>query len=100
MNLLKGSLQDELDNFFQSLHQHPVEVREVSKAAFSKARQHLKHTAFIELNDTLLSDAYQTTSTKTWQGHRLCAIDGSTLRLPNREAIAEHFGRQQDDAVP
>jgi len=100
MNLLKGSLQDELDAFFKNLKGHPTEVREVSKAAFSKARKHLRHTAFIELNQNLLNQSYAASQTDTWHGYRLCAVDGSTLRLPNKAPIVEHFGRQQDNSVP
>lgn len=100
MNLLKGSLQDELDLFFTNIRNNPSEVREVSKAAFSKARRYLSHTAFIALNQSLLEEAYAESETSTWQGYRLCAIDGSTLRLPNRPSIVSHFGRQQKSAIP
>jgi len=100
MNLLKGALQDELDNFFKQIHDHPTDVREVSKAAFSKARKNLKYTAFIELNQDLVTQSYSASDTVTWYGYRLCAVDGSMLRLPNKTAIADHFGRQQENSVP
>lgn len=32
---------------------------------------------------------------KTWKGFRLCAIDGTVIRLPNEPDIVEHFGVQK-----
>ena len=65
----------------------------VSKAAFSKARKNLSHTAFIELNRQLVDDYYrQHKNIKKWRGFRLCAIDGSYFRLPNEPDIVEEFG--------
>ncbi len=32
---------------------------------------------------------------KTWKGFRLCAIDGTSIRLPNETDITEHFGVQK-----
>ena len=32
---------------------------------------------------------------KTWKGFRLCAIDGTSIRLPNEADITEHFGVQK-----
>ena len=32
---------------------------------------------------------------KTWKGFRLCAIDGTSIRLPNEPNITEHFGVQK-----
>ncbi len=66
--------------------------RIVSKVALSKARMKLKYEAFIELNRHLCDFFYEHFHSKTWFGHRLVAIDGSTARLPNKEALAEHFG--------
>lgn len=66
--------------------------RIVTKVALSKARMKLKYEAFIELNHHLCDFFYEHFHSKTWFGHRLVAIDGSTARLPNIEAIAKHFG--------
>src|SRR3954462_9224184 len=50
LNLIKGALQRELDQFFQVLSPGDVAERVVTKSAFCAARQKLNPTAFIELN--------------------------------------------------
>ena len=92
MNFVKGSCQDELDKFFQAINQTEVAKRVVTKAALSKARLKLKFEAFIELNRQLNGFFYKHFPKKTWRGHRLVAFDGSTLRLPDKQEIADHFG--------
>ena len=94
LNLIKGSLQDELDAFFQQLSSSPNHHLTVTKAAFSKARQYLNHTAFIELREALNKRIYDSTHTRTWHGFRLCAIDSSRHNLPNTPDIVETFGLQ------
>lgn len=71
LNFIKGSYQDELDNFFKTLLGFDVAKRMVSKAALCKARLKLKFEAFIELNNHLAEFYYKNFSTKTWLGHRL-----------------------------
>ena len=65
----------------------------VTKSALSQARKYLAHTAFTALNRQIV-DAYYAhhSDLKTWRGHRLCAIDGSQLRLPDEVDIADEFG--------
>jgi hypothetical protein len=53
----------------------------------------LKFQGFVELNQHLVRYFQQHFNPKTWFGFRLLAIDGSTTRLPQIEAIAEHFGQ-------
>jgi hypothetical protein len=69
----------------------PTQV--VTKSALTQARKHVSHTAFIDLNHRVVN-AYYTDhpELKTWKGFRLCAIDGSQLRLPNEPDIVEAFG--------
>lgn len=92
INLVRGSYQNELDQFFKALGEHPVAKRIVSKAALSKARAKLSHGAFIELNRELICSFEKIFPLKRWLGHRLCAIDGTTGRLPRIEEIEDHFG--------
>lgn len=92
LNLVKGSIQGELDHFFTLLHQEKDETRFVTTSAFSQAREFLKPTAFTELNDLFLKQFYEQIPTQTWHGHRLLAVDSSTLLLPDTEAIQQHFG--------
>jgi hypothetical protein len=65
----------------------------VTASAFSQARQKLKHTAFKELNDDIVSLYYQKEQPiKTHFGFRLLAFDGSKLILPKREELKIAFG--------
>ena len=94
MNLVKGSLQDELDQFFSEINDEDCDFRHVTKSAFCQARQKISHKAFIELNDHMTEQFFQS-KTSRWHGLRLLGIDGSTFRLPKTEAIADYFGRQE-----
>src|SRR5215211_2825475 len=58
INMLKRSLQDELDELFRIFSGAEVAERRVTKSAFSQARQKLKHTAFIELNQVQVKHFY------------------------------------------
>lgn len=100
MNLLKGSLQDELDLFFKHINRTKFEERFVSKAAFCKARSKLCHSTFFDMNKILVESFYSMFEYKTWHGFRLSAIDGSTLKLPSTNNIDAHFGRRIPSEVP
>ena len=93
INFVRGSYQDELDKFFKALHRFDVARRVVSKVALTKARMKVKFQAFVELNQNLVSYFEKHFNSRRWYGFRLLAIDGSTTRLPQIEAIAEHFGQ-------
>ena len=90
--MVKRALQDELDEFFRALQQEKVAERVVTKSAFSQARQKLKHTAFIELNQEQVAYFYGHFALQQWQKFRLLAIDGSMSDLPNAPNLQEHFG--------
>jgi hypothetical protein len=94
LNLVKGASQSELDDFFTVLHQQDEETRFITASAFSQAREHLKHTAFEALNAEFNKQYYQLNITKRWRGHRLLAVDSSTLRLPESPALTDYFGGQ------
>jgi hypothetical protein len=102
MNDLRHALQDEVDRFFDCLHTLHGGFRvTLSKAAFSKARKQLSHTAFIELRQRTNHLYYQESSfIKQWRGHRLLAVDGSKLRLPDEPEVAAHFGRPGNEQAP
>ncbi len=93
INFVRGSYQDELDKFFKALHRFDVARRVVSKVALTKARMKLKFQAFVELNQQLVIYFQKHFNPKTFYGFRLLAIDGSTTRLPQIDAIAKHFGQ-------
>lgn len=92
LNLIKRSLQDELDEFFNLAGGEEVATRKVTKSAFSQARKKLKAGAFIELNTVQVKYFYDHFSYQTWQGYRLLAVDGSTNQLPITPEIVAHFG--------
>ena len=65
----------------------------ISASALSQARQKFRHTAFIELlEECVVKPLYTEGKYKRFKGHRLLAIDGSTLRLPTSEELIEEFG--------
>jgi hypothetical protein len=49
INLLKSSIQNELDKFFKTINSTDVPQREVTASAFCQARKKLNYTAFTEL---------------------------------------------------
>jgi len=92
LNLVKRSLQDELDEFFKLSRGEAVATPVVSKSAFSQARKKLKAEAFIELNTVQVDYFYTHFPYQTWHGLRLVAVDGSTTQLPVTAEIINHFG--------
>lgn len=92
LNLVKRSLQDELDQFFNLARATVVAEPQVTKSAFSQARQKLKAEAFRELNTVQVDYFYAHFPYHTWCGLRLWAVDGSTVQLPETADIVAHFG--------
>ncbi len=90
-NFLKSSYQPELNKFFKILSGSVVSEKVVSKAAFCKARKKIKHEAFSLLNQEATEYFKQHFNPRTWHGFFLKAIDGSTIKLPNVQDIADHF---------
>lgn len=93
INHRKGAIQTELDRFFFD-QEEPR--RHVTKSACIQARKHLSPSAFIELNHAFVEALYthKSQALKRWHGFRVCAIDGSQLRLPRVTELQEHFGCQ------
>jgi len=82
------SLQAELDEYFLKKDEESV-----SRQAFSKSRENVKHEAFICLNDLLIQKFEQEDGEiATYRGYRLFGVDGTTLDLPNTASLREHFG--------
>lgn len=96
LNFRKHANQVELDQFFKHLHEKNEASQHITKSAFFQARKHLSHTVFTELNQQLVTDIYKTKNNiKTWKGFRLCAVDGTSIRLPNEPDITDYFGLQK-----
>jgi hypothetical protein len=92
LNLVKRSLQDELDEFFNLSRGEAVATQVVTKSAFSQARKKLKAEAFIELNTVQVDYFYAHFPYQTWHGLRLLGVDGSTTQLPVTTEVINHFG--------
>ena len=91
--MMLGSIQRELDDFFQELFGRRVSRQEVTDAAFCKARKKFKHSAFQDLNQVAVDHTYAESSCiERLNGYRVSAIDGSKLRLPEAPSIREYFG--------
>ena len=96
MNLRKHANQTELDQFFKNLHNKNEASQHITKSAFFQARKQVSYTAFTELNHQLVDSIYEKKEHyKTWKGFRLCAIDGTSMRLPNEPDVTDHFGFQK-----
>jgi len=92
-NLVKGSMQDELDQFFGAIERAPAALRGAGKAALTQARRKLKASAFVELSKAALKTFYAGGATvRRLHRYRLVAIDGTRLRLPAWAEVAGHFG--------
>lgn len=92
MKGLKRSLQRELNSFYKEVNNSDFSIVHVTKGAFSQSRSKLKPSAFEELSQLVVKDFYQGTSYLMWNYHRLLAVDGSKLMLPNHESIRDEFG--------
>ncbi len=92
INLPRKSLSIELGNFYEQLGSSALES--CTKSAFSQARKKLKWEFFSLWNKEFVKSYYKEKVIKTWQGHTLIGIDGSTGSLFNdkKGEIATHFG--------
>ena len=90
LNMVKKSLQIELNNFFETVLNKD---NSVTKQAYSEARQKIEPKVFIELNDKANEIVYEGSyEYKLWKDYRLTAIDGSVIELPNTETLRKEFG--------
>lgn len=93
VGLLKRSLSVELQEFFSSV----VKTSQTcTKGAFSQQRQKLKASFFEFMNHLLVSSFYEhyRGAEQRWRGFLLLACDGSTVYLPCKPTLREHFGVQ------
>lgn len=89
LNFVKKSLQLELDDFFTKVKGSDVNV---SKQAFSQARQKISPKAFIKMSDEIIRWFYRDTDFKKYRGYRLLSIDGMVLELNNTDSLRKEFG--------
>ena len=91
------SIQLHLHSLSHALENLGIKKRAVTAGAWTRSRAKLKHSAFIELNETiLLEQFYQDGSeVERFKGKRLLAIDGSVIALPSSQSIFEEFGEEK-----
>lgn len=65
----------------------------ISNSSFCQAQKKLKHTAFKELNDTIVSMCYEDSMEKRYKGYRLLGVDGSKIILPDTQDVKKDFGK-------
>jgi len=93
INLLKSSIQNELDKFFKIIKGSEIPEREITNSAFCQARKKLSHKAFVELNKEQTEYFYNNVNYNKWHQKRLVAIDGSMLIVPKNEETKKEFGQ-------
>ena len=91
-NFVKGSLQDEVDQFFQAILKLDVSQRMVTRSAICQARKKLSHKVFIALLDIICRFLNRRSDLQNYKGSRVFAVDGSTLVLPDTPDLRDHFG--------
>lgn len=94
LNQVRGGLQSELDLFFEHVFECD-NPRQVTKGAFSQARQKLRPEALRELLQYLARCIRKYLPAPRWYGLRVLAVDGSTLRLSDRGDRRACFGGMQ-----
>lgn len=70
----------ELRNYFK---QKEEPCMKISKQGYLQQRKRLNPQVFLHLNDSYLSDFYDSTEPGLWNGYLLLAIDGSKAEVPN-----------------
>jgi len=88
----KTGLQREMDSFFRETEDEAFSIRRVTKGAFSQSRRKLAPEAFLKLNEIIWRDFYKEVDYLGYHGHKLLAVDGSFLNLPDHASIREEFG--------
>ena len=92
--ILKGVKRGLQAGITEFLDETKSDINEYSKAAFCKARQRISPDAFKELFEVTASEYYTSGEYKTFQGYRVCAIDGSDINLPNTQELFEKYGSE------
>lgn len=91
MNVVTKSVQKELNHFYKLIRSGDFDLQHVSQGAFTQARAKLKHTAFIELSNSVVDEFYNEAPWISWHGRRVLAVDGSTTALPSSDSLREVY---------
>ena len=90
----KSGLQREMDSFYKETEDSGFSLRRVTKSAFTQARKFLSPEAFLELSDVVVKNFYENAPFLGYKNHRILAVDGGFLNLPDHPSIREEFGRR------
>jgi hypothetical protein len=96
LNFVKKSLQLELDAFFNDPNDNDFNV---SKQAFSEARNKISPDAFITMSDAILKWFYKDTDFKRFNGFRLLAIDGTVLEISDNDQTRAELGHVENQTM-
>jgi len=88
----KTGLQREMDAFLKETENDAFNIRRITKSGFSQSRKNLAPEAFLDLNNVIVQDFYKEVAYLGYKNHRILAVDGGFLNLPNHESIREEFG--------
>jgi len=88
----KLGIQREMDSFFRETENETFSIRKITKGGFSQSRRKLAPEAFLKLNEIIWRDFYKEVDYLGYHGHKLLAVDGSFLKLPDHASVREEFG--------
>lgn len=91
VNAPRAGLQPELDAFFD----HALDgdaVRPPTKSALCQARRQLRPAALRELVSVGARSFARHCEVEQWEGRRVLALDGTSLRVPDVPECVDHFG--------
>lgn len=84
-----------MDRFCKELTQSDLNIRTVTKVAFTQARAKLNPWAFKRLNEVAVNSFYNGAAYCVWHNMRLLTVDETRLVLLNHPTVAEEFGVHQ-----
>ncbi len=89
---MSSSIQRELNRFLSKINNSDYNIQTVTKGALTQARAKLKPEAFRELCHAAIEEFYDGAPYTEWKGHRLLAVDGSSIHLPSHSTVKKTFG--------
>lgn len=107
LKLLRHNIQSEVNTFFKELRGTvKSSVKKITSSAFVQSRRKLKPDLFFDLNNLIARDYYldNDEKVKLYKGHRVLAVDGSTINLPLTKELINIYGtfnnqKQTDDVI-
>lgn len=93
---VKRTLQLEIDQFFKAFDH---DLPSISKQGYTAARRKLSPYAFSHIFHSVAESYYEEGVYQTFHGYRLCAIDGSIVKLNDTKALTDYFGSATNQKV-